>query len=83
MALRRLGLLYRLINPHIVVNVVKQDPPIWGSETTAKELHPLIKGDERFEHLISGASEQYIARRREIAEIAYGHRTEVINTKKQ
>lgn len=82
MALRRLGLLYRLINPHIVVNVVKQDPPIWGSETTAKELHPLIKGDERFEHLISGASEQYIARRREIAEIAYGHRTEVINTKK-
>ena len=83
MALRRLGLLYRLINPHIVVNVVKQDPPIWGSETTAKELHPLIKGDERFEHLIFGASEQYIARRREIAEIAYGHRTEVINTKKK
>ncbi len=83
MALRRLGLLYRLINPHIVVNVVKQDPPIWGSQTTAKELHPLIKGDERFEHLISGASEQYIARRREIAEIAYGHRTEVINTKKK
>ena len=83
MALRRLGLLYRLINPHIVVNVVKQDPPIWGSQTTAKELHPLIKGDERFEHLIFGASEQYIARRREIAEIAYGHRTEVINTKKK
>lgn len=83
MALRRLGLLYRLINPHIVVNVVKQDPPIWGSQTTAKELHPLIKGDERFEHLISGASEQYIARRCEIAEIAYGHRTEVINTKKK
>jgi UDP:flavonoid glycosyltransferase YjiC (YdhE family) len=82
MVLRRLALVYRIINPHIVVNVVKQDPPIWGSQTTAKELHPLIKGDVRFEHLIEGASEQYIARRKEIAEKAYGHRTEIINTKK-
>jgi UDP-N-acetylglucosamine:LPS N-acetylglucosamine transferase len=82
MSLRRLGLVYRLINPHIVVSVVKQDPPVWGSQTTAKELHPLIKGDARFEHLITGASDSYIARRKEIAEIAYGHRTEIINTKK-
>ncbi len=82
MGLRRLGLLYRAINPHIVVNVVKQDPPVWGSQTTAAELHPLIKGDARFEHLITGASDEYIARRREIAERAYGHRTEIINTKK-
>lgn len=82
MVLRRLALVYRLINPHIVVSVVKQDPPIWGSQTSAKELHPLIKGDVRFEHLIEGASEQYIARRKEIAEKAYGHRTEIINTKK-
>jgi UDP-N-acetylglucosamine:LPS N-acetylglucosamine transferase len=82
MVLRRLALVYRLINPHIVVSVVKQYPPVWGSQTTAKELHPLIKGDVRFEHLIEGASEQYIARRKEIAEKAYGHRTEIINTKK-
>ncbi len=82
MVLRRLALVYRLINPHIVVSVVKQDPPIWGSQTSAKELAPLIKGDVRFEHLIEGASEQYIARRKEIAEKAYGHRTEIINTKK-
>ena len=82
MVLRRLALVYRTINPHIVVSVVKQDPPIWGSQTSAKELHPLIKGDVRFEHLIEGASEQYIARRKEIAEKAYGHRTEIINTKK-
>jgi hypothetical protein len=71
-----------MINPHIVVNVVKQDPPIWGSQTTASELHPLIKGNARFEHLITGASDSYIARRKEIAEKAYGHRTEIINTKK-
>lgn len=80
--LRRLGLVYRTINPHIVVNHVKEEAPIWGSQTTAKELHPLIKGEARFEHLISGASDTYIARRREIAERAYGHRTEIINTKK-
>jgi len=80
--LRRFALIYRLINPYIVVNHVKQEPPIWGSQTTAKELHPLIKSDARFEHLISGASDQYIARRKAIAEEAYGHLTEVINTKK-
>ena len=82
MALRRLALLYRLIHPHLVVNVVKQDPPVWGSQTSAKELHPLIKSETRFEHVIEGASDAYISRRKEIAEIAYGHRTEVINTKK-
>lgn len=80
--LRRLALVYRLINPYIVVSQIRQDPPIWGSQTTAKELHPLIKSEERFEHLISGASEQYIARRKAIAEEAYGHRTEIVNTKK-
>jgi UDP-N-acetylglucosamine:LPS N-acetylglucosamine transferase len=82
MSLRRLALVYRLIHPHLVVNVVKQDPPVWGSQTTAKELHPLIKSETRFEHVIEGASDTYIARRKEIAETAYGHRTEVINTKK-
>ena len=55
---------------------------MWGSQVTAKELHPLIKGDARFEHLIAGASDAYIARRREIAEKAYGIQREVINIKK-
>lgn len=81
-ALRRLALIYRFIHPHLVVNLVKQEPPVWGSQTSAAELHQLIKGSERFEHLITGASDAYIARRKEIAEKAYGHRTEVINTKK-
>ena len=49
---------------------------------SAKELHPLIKGERRFEHILEGASDTYIARRKEIAETAYGYRTEVINTKK-
>ena len=83
MGLRRLALVYRFINPHIVVQVTRQEPPIWGSQNTATELHPLIKGEQRFEHLITGASDAYIKRRKEIAESAYGEKIEVINTKKQ
>jgi len=82
MGLRRLALIYRKINPHIVVQVTRQEPPIWGSQITATELHPLIKGEQRFEHLITGASEKYVKRREQIAETAYGEKLEVINTKK-
>ncbi|CAB4609769.1 unannotated protein [freshwater metagenome] len=82
MGLRRLALVYRFINPHIVVQVTRQEPPIWGSQNTAQELHPLIKGEQRFEHLINGASDAYIKRRKEIAEAAYGEKIEIINTKK-
>ena len=82
MGLRRLALVYHFINPHIVVQVTRQEPPIWGSQNTAQELHPLIKGEQRFEHLITGASDAYIKRRKEIAEAAYGEKIEIINTKK-
>jgi UDP-N-acetylglucosamine:LPS N-acetylglucosamine transferase len=82
MGLRRLALVYRFINPHIVVQVTRQEAPIWGSQNTAKELHPLIKGEQRFEHLITGASDTYIKRRKEIAEAAYGEKVEIIHTKK-
>ena len=80
--LRRLALVYRFLHPHLVVQKTKAEPPIWGSQNTAKELHPLIKGEQRFEHLITGASDAYIKRRKEIAETAYGEKIEVINTKK-
>ena len=81
LGLRRLGLVYRFLHPHIVVQVTRQEPPVWGDQNTAKELHPLIKGDKRFEHLITGASESYKRRRAEIAEAAYGELTEVIKRK--
>ena len=80
--LRRLALVYRFLHPHLVVQKIKEENPIWGSQNTAKELHPLIKGEQRFEHLIAGASDAYIARRKEIAEAAYGEKVEIINTKK-
>jgi hypothetical protein len=81
MGLRRLVLIYRAIHPHVVVQITRQESPIWGDQHTAKELHTLIRGDQRFEHLITGASEKYKARRAEIAEEAYGELTEVIKLK--
>jgi UDP-N-acetylglucosamine:LPS N-acetylglucosamine transferase len=81
LGLRRLGLVYRFLHPHIVVQVTPQEPPVWGEQNTAKELNPLIKGDKRFEHLITGASENYKLRRAQIAEAAYGHKTEVLRKK--
>jgi hypothetical protein len=80
--LRRLSIIYRIINPHMIVKTTREEPPIWGSQNTAQELHPLIKGPRRFEHLISGASDGYIKRRREIAETAYGEIVENINTER-
>ena len=78
LGLRRLALVYRAIFPHRVVQITRQEPPIWGDQHTAKELHPLIRSDQRFEHLIAGASEKYKVRRAEIAEEAYGELIEVI-----
>ena len=81
LGLRRASLIYRAINPHIVVQVTRQEPPVWGDQNTAKELHALIKGEQRFEHLIAGASQKYKSRRAQIAEAAYGERIEVIKRK--
>ena len=81
LGLRRAGLIYRALNPHIVVQVTRQEPPVWGDQSTAKDLHALIKGEQRFEHLIAGASEKYKSRRAQIAEAAYGEHVEVIKKK--
>ncbi len=81
LGLRRLALVYRKLRPHIVVQVTREEPPIWGDQMRAKELHPLIKGDKRFEHLITGASDAYKKRRAEIEEAAYGQKTEVVRKK--
>jgi hypothetical protein len=76
MGLRRLSLVYRTFWPHKNLEISKEEPPLWGSQNTAQELHPLIKGPRRFEHLITGASDIYIQRRHEIAEKAYGEKIE-------
>lgn len=81
--LRRTSLVYRILFPHKVEQVTKPEPPLWGSQTTAAELHPLIKGSQRFEHLITGASDNYIARRKAIADAAYGESAPVLRTRKK
>ena len=79
--LRRLALIYRAIHPHIVVQVIAEESPFWGSQTSSKELSLLIKSEKKFEHIISGASESYIARRKEIARVAYGEKFKVTKQK--
>jgi UDP-N-acetylglucosamine:LPS N-acetylglucosamine transferase len=81
LGLRRLALVYRFLHPHIVTQIVRVETPVFGSQSTAAELHPLIKGDTRFEHMISGASEKYRKRREEIADAAYGKQLQVSKTK--
>jgi UDP-N-acetylglucosamine:LPS N-acetylglucosamine transferase len=81
LGLRRLALVYRFLHPHIVTQIVRVETPVFGSQSTAAELHPLIKGDTRFEHMISGASDKYRKRREEIADTAYGKQLQVSKTK--
>jgi len=81
LGLRRLALVYRFLHPHIVTQIVRVETPVFGSQSTAAELHPLIKGDTRFEHMISGASDKYRKRREEIADAAYGKQLQVSKTK--
>jgi len=80
---RQLALVYRKFNPHIVVQIVKVDPPHFGDETDPQTMRHLINGDVRYEHLISGASENYRRRRDEIASVAYGTLRRVVNTHKE
>ena len=63
--IRRLALVYRYLNPHIVVQVTQQEPPIFSETTKPEELRELIMSATRFEHLISDASLAYRARREE------------------
>lgn len=72
--LRRLALIYRFLHPHIVVEVVKDIEPVFGEQTDPAQLRELIKGETRFEHLISDASDKYKNRRIEIAATAYGEK---------
>jgi hypothetical protein len=81
LGLRRVALVYRFLNPHIKVQEIDQAPPVFGSHTTAAELHPLIKSPTRYEHMIEGASDNYCKRREEIAFAAYGKEMIVTKTR--
>ena len=74
LGLRRLALAYRFLHPHIVVEVIKDTEPVFGDQTDAAQLRELIRGEARFEHLISNASDKYKNKRKEIAANAYGEK---------
>ena len=63
---------YRLIRPYKKNSAVDNKLAIFSQEIDAEYLRSHIKGDQRFEHMIVGASEGYISRRHEIASKAYG-----------
>ena len=81
LGLRRLALVYRFLHPHIRVQEISLEAPIFGDHTTAAELHPLIKSATRYEHMIEGASPNYRKRREEIAFAAYGKQVIVTKSK--
>ncbi|MCX6439573.1 MAG: glycosyltransferase [Actinobacteria bacterium] len=78
LGLRRVALVYRFINPHKDVQITKEEPPVFGDSTDLVELQKLIKSPIRFEHFIIGASAAYVAKRKEIANTAYGELVENI-----
>ena len=78
LGIRRLALVYRHLYPHKILEIVKQAPPIFGDSTKPEELRELITSSNRFEHLISGSSAAYRARREEIAAEAYGMPVEIV-----
>ena len=65
-------IIYRILKPHQKDKKVGDGKPVFSSETEADYLRTHIKGDQRFEHMIVGASESYISRRHKIASRAYG-----------
>jgi hypothetical protein len=64
--------LYRLIRPYKKSAAVDTAETQFSQEIDADYLRSQIKGDQRFEHMIVGASQRYISRRHEIANKAYG-----------
>ena len=70
--IHKITYLYRLIRPYKKNSTVENTPALFSQEIDADYLRSHIKGNQRFEHLIVGASESYISRRHEIASKAYG-----------
>ena len=59
--------IYRFIRPQVISINVSKEPTIFSDEVNVDFLRKSIKGNQRFEHLIVGASEKYWLQRRKIA----------------
>lgn len=69
--LRYLAIGYRQLNPRKLNPVVSTEAPLFSEDSSAESLRSNIRSERRFEQMIAGASEQYKARRRAIAETYY------------
>ena len=63
--------LYRLLRPYKEVANIKDKSILFSQEISAEYLRTHIKGNQRFEHLIQGASKSYVDLRHQIASKAY------------
>lgn len=65
--------LYRLVRPYPKNSLLKNLEILYSQEIDAEYLRIHIRTEQRFEHVIVDASQQYINRRHEIANKAYGN----------
>lgn len=70
-ALRSAAIILRTVRPHNDL-IVPESEVIFSDSRDYKLLDPLIRRQERFEHLIQNASESYLQTRNEIVHNAYG-----------
>ena len=71
-AIHKATYLYRLVRPQKKSAKVDQSSALFSSEIDADFLRSHIRGRQRFEQMIPGASSAYVDRRHEIARDAYG-----------
>ncbi len=63
--------LHRLIRPYKNTSTLNDKSVLFSQEISAEFLREHIKGNHRFEHLIVGASQNYVSTRHQIANKAY------------
>jgi hypothetical protein len=69
--LRILAIAFRTLFPHNDLSQA-QGEVIFSDSQNFKTLDKYIRSQERFEHLLKNSSDQYIARRKDIARTIYG-----------
>ena len=70
-AIHKATYLFRLIRPYKKIATLEDKSILFSQEISAEYLRTHIKGNQRFEHLIDGASKNYVSARHEIASKAY------------
>jgi UDP-N-acetylglucosamine:LPS N-acetylglucosamine transferase len=72
-AIHKATYLFRLIRPYKKIATLEDKSVLFTQEISAEYLRTHIKGNQRFEHLIDGASKNYVSARHQIASKAYDH----------